>query len=161
MQKYLSNCLEFKFSLNRSFPQFCLMSDDSPLKIKIDTAILRVRNVQLLPAISNELYKTIAHHNAEFTIRRVDVKTFTIRSDTRSKIEDYFLTGQLPKRVYIDLVTNEASNGTLDTNPFFFKHFNLSKMDATFDGHSVYRKPFEPRFGNDQYLRPFLSVYQA
>ena len=22
-------------------------------------------------------------------------------------------------------------------------------------------KPFEPRFGNDQYLRSFLSVYQA
>ena len=31
------------------------MSDDYPAKIKIDMAILRVRNVQLLPAISNEL----------------------------------------------------------------------------------------------------------
>ena len=34
-------------------------------------------------------------------------------------------------------------------------------MDVTCDGHSVYGKPFEPRFGNDQYLRCFLSVYQA
>ena len=34
-------------------------------------------------------------------------------------------------------------------------------MDVTCDGHSVYGKPFEPRFGNDQYLRSFLSVYQA
>ena len=49
----------------------------------------------------------------------------------------------------------------LDTNPFFFQHFNLSKMDVTCDGHSVYGKPFEPRFENDQYLRSFLSVYQA
>ena len=55
----------------------------------------------------------------------------------------------------------EAFNGNLDTNPFFFQHFNLSKMDVTCDGHSVYGKPFEPRFGNDQYLRSFLSVYQA
>ena len=47
------------------------MCDDSPAKIKIDTAILRVRNVQLLPAISNELNQTIAHHNAKFPIRRV------------------------------------------------------------------------------------------
>ena len=45
--------------------------------------------------------------------------------------------------------TNEAFNGTLETNPFFFQHFNLSKMDVTCDGHSVYGKPFEPRFGND------------
>ena len=34
-------------------------------------------------------------------------------------------------------------------------------MDVTCDGHSVYGKPFEPRFGNDQYLRSFLSIYQA
>ena len=47
-EKYLPNGLEFKLRLNRSSPQFCLMSDDYPAKIKIDTAILRVRNVQLL-----------------------------------------------------------------------------------------------------------------
>ena len=44
-EKYLPNGLEFKLRLNRSSPQFCLMSDDYPAKIKIDTAILRVRNV--------------------------------------------------------------------------------------------------------------------
>ena len=42
-EKYLPNGLEFKLRLNRSSPQFCLMSDDYPAKIKIDTAILRVR----------------------------------------------------------------------------------------------------------------------
>ena len=97
----IPNGLEFKLRLNRSSPQFCLMSDDYPAKIKIDTAILRVRNVQLLPAISNELNHTIAHHNAKFPIRRVEVKTFTISSGTRSKIEDHLLTGQLPKRVLL------------------------------------------------------------
>ena len=117
-EKYLPNGLEFKLRLNRSSPQFCLMSDDYPAKIKIDTAILRVRNVQLLPAISNELNQTIAHHNAKFPIRRVEVKTFTISSGTISKIEDHLLTGQLPKRVFIGLVTNEAFNGNLDTNHF-------------------------------------------
>ena len=122
---------------------------------------MRVRNVQLLPAISNELNRTIAHHNAKFPIRRVEIKTFTISSGTRSKIEDHLLAGLLPKRVFIGLVLNEAFNGTLHTNPFFFQHFNLSKMDVTCDGHSVYGKPFEPRFGNDQYLSSNLSVYQA
>ena len=79
-EKYLPNGLEFKLRLNRSSPQFCLMSDNYPAKIKIDTAILRVRNIQLLPAISNELNQT----NAKFPIRRVEVKTFTISSGTRS-----------------------------------------------------------------------------
>ena len=63
-EMYLPNGLEFKLRLNRSSARFCLMSDDSPGKIKIGTAILRVRNVQLLPAISNEQNQTNAHHNA-------------------------------------------------------------------------------------------------
>ena len=92
-----------------------------------------------------------------FRSEELKSKLFTISSGTRSKIEDHLLTGQLPKRVFIGLVLNEAFNGTLETNPFFFQHFNLSKMDVTCDGHSVYGKPFEPRFGNDQYLRSFLS----
>ena len=127
-EKYLlSNGLELKCRLNRSSLQFCLMSEDSPAKSKIDTAILRVRNVQLLPAIGNELNQTIAHHNAKFPIRRVEVKTFTIRSGTRSKIEDRLLRGQLPKRVCTGLVTNEAFDGTLDTNPFFISISTIVK----------------------------------
>ena len=35
-EKYLPNGLEFKLRLNRSSPQFCLMSDNSPAKIKIE-----------------------------------------------------------------------------------------------------------------------------
>ena len=90
-EKYLPNGLEFKLRLNRSSPQFCLMSDDYPAKIKIDTAILRVRNVQLLPAFSNELNQLIAHHNTKFPIRRVEVKTFTISSGTQINFQNEFL----------------------------------------------------------------------
>ena len=128
-EKYLPNGLEFKLRLNRSSPQFCLMSDDYPAKIKIDTTFLRVRNVQLPLAISNELNQTIAHHNAKFPIRRVEVNIFTISSGTRSKIEDHLLTSQLPKRVFIGLVTNEAFNGTLETNPFFLVKWMSLVMD--------------------------------
>ena len=35
-KKYLPDGLEFKLRLNRSSPQFCLMSDNSPAKINID-----------------------------------------------------------------------------------------------------------------------------
>ena len=73
------------------------MSDDSPAKIKINTAILRVRNFQLLPANSNELNQTIAHHNVKFPIRRDEVKTCTIISGTKSKIEDHLPSDHLPK----------------------------------------------------------------
>ena len=42
-----------------------------------------------------------------------------------------------------------------------FQHFDLSKLDVTGDGHNVYGKPFEPKFWANQYLRSYLSLYQA
>ena len=78
-------------------------------KVKID--ILRVGNVQLLLAISIKLNQTIALHIAKLPIRRVEVKTFTISGGTRSIIGDRQLTGQLLKRVFISLATNEALIG--------------------------------------------------
>ena len=48
-----------------------------------------------------------------------------------------------------------------ELNQAIAHHFNLSKMDVTCDGHSDYGIPFEPRFGNDQHLRSFMSVYLA
>lgn len=161
-EKYLPNGVEIRIRLNRSSPQFCLMSaDDVPCKVKINMAILKVRNIQLLPVTGNELNQSIAHHNAKFPIRRVAVKTFTIGKDLRSKVEDHLFQGQLPKRVFIGLVTNEAFNGSFTTNPFFFQHFNLSKLDVSVDGHSVYGHPLEPSFGTGHYLRSYMSLFQA
>ena len=160
-EKYMPNGIEMKLRLNRSSPQFCLMADDYPSKIKIDTANLTVRYVHLLPAISNQLNQTIASHHAKIPIRRVEVKTFTINSGLRSKVEDHLFQGQLPKRLFIGMVTNEAYNGSFETNPFFFQHFNLSKMLVTSDGHSIYGKAFEPNFRSNQYLKSYLSLYQA
>ena len=159
-EKYLPNGKEMKLRLSRSSPRFCLMADECPSKIKIDTAILTVRYVQLLPTIANDLNQTIAQHNAKLPIRRVEVKTFTIGTGLRSKT-DHLFQGQLPKRLFIGMVSNEGFIGSYATNPFFFQHFDLSKLDVTCDGHSVYCKLFEPKFGANQYLRSYLSLYQA
>ncbi|MEW8546194.1 MAG: hypothetical protein AB2693_21965 [Candidatus Thiodiazotropha sp.] len=160
-EKYLPNGVEIKLRLNRSSPRFSLMAESYPCKVKIDTAILSVRNIQLLPAIANDLNQSIAHQSAKYPVRRVEVKTFTIGTDMRSKVEDHLFQGQLPKRLFIGMVSNEAFNGSFDTNPFFFQHFNLSKLDVSYDGHSVYGKAFEPKFDMNQYLRSYMSLYQA
>ena len=52
--------------------------------------------------------------------------------------------GQLPKQLYIGMVSNEGLNGTVATTPFFFQKFDLSKLDVTCDGYSVYVNPLEP-----------------
>ena len=94
-------------------------------------------------------------------IRRVEVKTFTIGNGIQSKVEDHLFQGQLPKRVFIAMVTNAAFNGGYATNPFRFQHFNLSKLDVSCNGHSIHNRPFEPNFEQGLYLKSYLSLYQA
>ena len=59
------------------------------------------------------------------------------------------------------MVTNAAFNGRYATNPFCFQHFNLSKLDASCDGHSIHNRPLEPNFRQRLYLKSYLSLYQA
>ena len=130
-EKYLPNGIEMKIRLSRSSPRFCLMADECPSKIKkIDTAILTVSYVQFLPTIVNDLNQPIVQHNAKLPIRRVEVKTFTIGSGLGSKTEDHLFQGQLPKRLFICMISNEVFNGSFDTNPFFFQQFDLSKLET-------------------------------
>ena len=103
-EKYLPYGIEMKIRLNRASTRFCILSED-PCVVKIYEAALEVRHIQLLLAISNELNQSIAHHNAKFLIRRVEVKSFTIGSGLRSKVEGHLFQGQLPKRIFIGMVT--------------------------------------------------------
>ena len=114
-----------------------------------------------LPKITNDLNQAIAQKQAKFPIRRVEVKIFTINTGLRSKIEDHLFQGQLPKRLFIGMVTNEEFNGSYASNPFRFRPFRLSKLDVSCDGHNIYGRPFEPNFRDDQYLRSYMSLYQA
>lgn len=164
-EKYLPNGIEIKIKLNRASPLFCLMVGEGgggyPVVLKIDEAKLSMRQVRLLPALANATNRSIEAHNAKYPIKRVEVKTFTINQNLMSKIEDNLFQGQLPKRLFIGMVTNKAFNGDLKENPFNFDHFNLSKLEVTADGHDIYGRPFEPDFEHHLYLKSYLSMYQA
>ena len=96
-------------------------------KIVLETVSLHVRNVELVPVVANDLNQVIAQQNMKIPIRRVEVKTFTIGNGIQSKAEDHLFQGQLPKRVFIAMVTNAAFNGVYATNPFRFQHFKSVK----------------------------------
>ena len=91
---------------------------------------------------------SIARSPAKFPIRRAEVKTFTIGTGLLLKIEDHLFQGQLPKHGFIGMISNEAFNGSFETNPFNFSHLDLSKLEVTCDGHNVY-KAFETNFTDD------------
>ena len=109
-----------------------------PSVVKLGAAKISVRTVQLLPAIINDLNQTIAQKQAKFPVRMVKVKTCTINTGLRSKIEDHLFQSYFPKHLFIGMVTNEELIGSYAINPFRFRPFSLSKIEVSCDGHNIY-----------------------
>ena len=157
--KYVPNGVEIRLRLNKSTPAFNLFGVEG--KIEMLHAGFNVRTVDLLPVVANELNQTIAQHGMKMPIRRVEVKTFTIPTGQRSKIEDHLFQGQLPKRIILGMEKNSDMNGNAETNPFDFQHFFLTKLEVSLDGKTQHNMPFHPNFALGQCLRSYMSLFQA
>jgi hypothetical protein len=157
-EKYLLNGVDVRLRLNRSSTAFHLMSADKlEHKTKIEEAKLFVRRVEVLPKVGNDINQTLRRTTAKYPIRCVEVKTFTIATALPSKIEDHLFQGQLPKRLFIGIVSNAALNSAYTDNPFQFKHCNVFKIEVSRDGKTLCTRPFEPNFPKKIYLRSYLS----
>ena len=160
-KKYLINGVGFRLKFHRARTPFCLMGDADGA-VDITSMIMYVRKVKPMPGVLNRINQMLNTTTAKYPIRRVEVKSFTILTGTRSKITDNVFAGQLPKRVFVGLVENAAYNGALDKNPFHFRHFDVSKVDVTLNGESQASRAFEPKFGAEKlYLRSYMSLYQT
>lgn len=159
-EKYLPNGMEIKLRLNKTSPHF-FMFGAAEGKLQLLEATFHVRTVEVLPVLANDLNKALLNYGMKMPIRRVEVKTFTISTGLRSKVEDYLFQGQLPKRVIVGLVNNNQMNGTSTSNPFDFQHFNLSKLEVSVDGRTIQNKPFQPNFQTGECLRSYASLFQA
>ena len=68
-------------------------------------------------------------------------------------------SGQLPSRLVIGCVDNDAFNGNYVKNAFNFKHFSLSEISLYLDGHTQPVKPLKLNFNNHQYIQAYMSLF--
>ena len=70
-------------------------------------------------------------------------------------------TGQLPSRLVIGCVDNDAFNGNYVKNPINFKHYALSEISLHLDGNSEPVKPLLPNFAKRQYIQAYMSLFSG
>ena len=109
----------------RNKDSFCVVSgEENPIyKVKL---ISLVRKVQLSPSIFLAHAKALKSGLAKYPIKRVVSKTDTIPAGNLDGNHEKLFTGQLPSRLVIGCVDNDAFNGNYVKNPFNFKHYALS-----------------------------------
>ena len=160
--RYLPSDVGMQIRFARSKDAFSLMSDaaNPSFRIKIHECKLLIRKVNISPSVFIAPAKAFEVGNAKYPIRRVVCKSYSVGTGMRDNIHEGLFTGQIPSRIVIGMVENQAFNGAYDRNPFNFKHFNLSSIKIYVDGQIHNNiKAIECDFGNHQSLSGYLSLF--
>ena len=164
--KYLLNRVDLILKFVRSRNTFSLLSseDDADYKVLIQTATLWVRKVQLAPSIRLAHEKALMRGNAKYPINRVLCNVYSISRGNMNMVKDNLFNGQLPNRVIIGMLDNDAYNGSFAKNPFNFKHHSLTTLGLYVNGEPMPGKPLETKFtadGGKNYINAYLSLFHG
>ena len=154
--RLILNGVDMKMRLVRSKDAFSLMGAG---KVVITDAALLVRKVKLNPAVQLAHIKALNRGMAKYPIQRVETKVFSIPQGNMSITQENLFLGQLPKRLVIGCVDNDAFNGSTSKNPFNFKHNNINFLALYLDGNQIPSKPYTPDFDNNNDIRSYISLF--
>ena len=130
-------------------------------KVKLIIAVLLVRKVQLSPSVFLAHAKALESGLAKYPIKRVVCKTYTIPAGNLDGNHEKLSTGQLPSRLVIGCVDNDAFNENYIKNPFNFKYYAFNEISLHLDGHTQPVKPLKPNFNYHQYIQALMSLFSG
>jgi len=160
--RYMLNDVNVKIRMTRSRNEFALVwAGDNAFRVSIVSAALFVRKVKLNPSVYLAHAKTLETGMAKYPIRRVVCKTFTIPTGYRDVSHEKLFSGQLPVRLVIGCVDNDAFNGNNAKNPFNFKHFSLTELALYLDGQQQGIKPIKANFGSNEFVRSYMTLFSG
>ena len=127
--------------------------------VKIISAVLLVRKVQLNPSVFLAHAKALESGLAKYQTRRMqDIHHPGGKLDGN---HEKLFTGQLPTRFVIECVDNDAFNGSYTKNPYNFKNFALSEISIHLDSNTQPIRPLKPNYAGHQYIQAFSSLFSG
>ena len=162
MDRLMVNGVDMKLKLTRSKNEFCLLSSEvgANFKVTIENAILYVRKEKISPSVMIAHAEALRKTTAKYPIRRVDFKVFSVPLGAMNISQDNVFNGQIPKRIVMAVVDNDAYSGNFKKNPFNFKSNDLSFLGVYVDGEPLPGKPLQPDF-DAAGGRSFIMAYQS
>jgi len=137
--RYLINQGNVKLRFIRSRDSFSLIEADEN-RIIIEDMVLYVRMVKFSAAMILSHVKKFdvdAGLTTKYPVRRVVCKAVAVLQGLLDATHEKLFSGQLPNRIIVGMVRNEAFLGYPEHNPYNFQHFNLKEISVFADGQNV------------------------
>jgi len=163
--RYLLSGTNLRVKLFRHRPEFCITSTTKPAdktgyQIVLSKAILHVRRCTINPSVLHGHELGLTKTPALYPIQHTQVTTFTIGKGMKSASLDNIFTGLSPKLLVFGMVKNEAMNGTLISNPFYFTNFGLTNVNlyVNNDVYSLADMDFDKKLCRHAYMQMYMSL---
>ncbi|XP_033639055.1 uncharacterized protein F54H12.2-like [Asterias rubens] len=108
--------------------------------------------------------KALQKGTAKYPLKRNLCKMVSIPRGNLSLTQDHIFLGQLPTRIVVGCVSNEAFNGRYGKNPFNFQHFNVNYLTVHLDGEQIPYTPLKPNYtapGGGNYIRAYHTLFSG
>jgi len=115
-----------------------------------------------MPSVFLAHAKTLEPATAKYTIRRVVCKSFAVPQYHLDVSREKLFSDQLPhtRRHPFGLVNNRAFNGHAPSNPFIFKHVNLSEIAHYLDGQQQHAiTPIQPNDVHGLHIKAYDNLF--
>ena len=159
------------------FKQDRLLIDGSPIKIKkvpardvftlmTKSGVTEEYSLKLVKTSLDICYYHIAPNiiqvhknvlqmtNALYPIQRSVINTFRVDKGYESaRSNSNLFAGQIPDKIYLCMVETKAYDGSRDTNPFYFQHFNGNHIAYLLNNRSIPNQPLKSNFKTKKLCR--------
>lgn len=160
--RFLLPGVDLSLKLIRSPDNFHLMYGEGAYKVRVVEACFVTRRVKINPSIALEHAKTLQTGEfLKYPFRRGVVTTAVIGQGSVSFHKDNLVTGQLPRRIVLGLVRNDAFNGVCNRNPYNFDHFDLNYLSLSVGGQNFPAQPLTPLYNEGIYLQAYENLYNG
>ena len=126
--------------LTKAKPEFYLLGSKENGKVyfKILEALLYVKRIRPSSLIlTSHIEALLAGSPIRYNITRIELKTFTFSAGSQSLSIANAILGRLPKRLIFTIFKNTDFLGTMSTNPFNFRHFDLNHYALYVNGRQI------------------------
>ena len=157
--RLLINGVEMKISLTQSKDAFCLMSSKGGWKIQILEACVRICKLTPIPAIILAHDDALRIKPATYPFVRTEMKAYQLNTGHYEfNFEDIF-QGAVPTQVVCGFVDSTAYNGSYDSNPFLFHHYDINTIALHLDDESIPSKPLKTNFSEGNIMEAYQTLF--
>ena len=130
------------------------------LHISYEDVKLCVRHLYLYDSALIQINKQIeAREGVTYSLRHLASRTFYVSQGRKSIPEHSLFLSTIPRRIFIFFVSAEAFNGSYGTNPFVFKHYDLTTLSVeTSNGDVFPARPYITDIPRGLYKRAYYDL---